>query len=80
MTSTVTTRTKPITLAVRRRSRGWTQEDLAQRAGVARITVARLEAARPPYEAPALATVVGLARALGVGVSTLLDAIRRGRA
>jgi transcriptional regulator with XRE-family HTH domain len=48
-----------------RRRRGWTQQQLAEAAGVAKITVARLEAgaqeARP-------GTMAQIARALGVRI------------
>lgn len=47
-----------------REEKGWTQQQLAERAGVAKATVADLEQER---YAPTWPTVVALADALGVG-------------
>jgi len=55
-----------------RAERGWTQEELAQRAKVARVSIARLETA-PKSRRPALRTIERLARALGVPVGELLE-------
>lgn len=58
-----------------RTAKGWTQEELAKRARVARITIARIEgrARRRRSERPALRTVEKLARALEVAVGELLE-------
>jgi transcriptional regulator with XRE-family HTH domain len=53
-----------------RERRGWTQEQLAEKAGISRGYLARLETAR---QDPKLSTLEKLARALGVRVATLLQ-------
>lgn len=69
----------PTELGVRlkrlREAKGWTQEGLAQRARVARITIARIEgrSRRTKHQRPALRTIERLARALKVEIATLLE-------
>jgi transcriptional regulator with XRE-family HTH domain len=58
-----------------RRERGWTQETLAERSGVARPTIARLEIARGRSRQPSLPTLVRLARAFDI----TLDELVRGK-
>jgi transcriptional regulator with XRE-family HTH domain len=53
-----------------RKRRGWTQAQLADRAGLSRGYLARLETAR---QDPTLTTLEALAKALRVKVSRLLD-------
>ena len=53
-----------------RERRGLTQEQLAEKAGIGRSYLARLETAR---QDPTLSTLEKLAKALGVKVSTLVD-------
>jgi transcriptional regulator with XRE-family HTH domain len=53
-----------------RQRRGWTQAQLAKKAGISRGYLARLETAR---QDPALTTLEALAKALRVKVSRLLD-------
>jgi transcriptional regulator with XRE-family HTH domain len=53
-----------------RRRRGLTQEALAERAGLSRTYLARLETAR---QDPTLSTLVKLAKAFGVPVTALLE-------
>lgn len=53
-----------------RLGRGWSQVELAGKAGVSYSTVQRLEAGRFH---PAMSTVKGLAKALGVKVDELLN-------
>ncbi len=48
---------------------GWTQEELAKRAGMGRVTLSRLESGD---QSPRYRTLVALAKALGVSVSDLL--------
>jgi transcriptional regulator with XRE-family HTH domain len=60
------------TLKAHRKSRGWSQDELARRAGIARITVARLEG-RAAKREPELRTVLALARTLGVPVEALIQ-------
>ena len=52
-----------------RRRAGWTQEELAKRAGMGRVTLSRLESGD---QSPRYRTLVALAKALGVSVSDLL--------
>jgi transcriptional regulator with XRE-family HTH domain len=52
-----------------RRARGWSQEELARRAGVTRPYLARLETGR---QDPRVSTIVKLARALRVPVGRLV--------
>lgn len=52
-----------------RRARGWTQKDLASRAGISKTSVEALEAGR----APALRTLRAIARALGLRVGALFE-------
>lgn len=49
-----------------RRRRGWTQRELAEAAGVAKITVARLETGA---QTPRPGTMAQIARALGVRIT-----------
>jgi transcriptional regulator with XRE-family HTH domain len=53
-----------------RTRRGWTQAELAAKAGISRGYLARLETAR---QDPTLTTLERLARALRVKVTRLLD-------
>jgi transcriptional regulator with XRE-family HTH domain len=53
-----------------RRERGWTQEQLSERAGVHRVYIAKLEAQR---QSPSLEVLEKLARALNVKPAQLLD-------
>jgi DNA-binding XRE family transcriptional regulator len=55
-----------------RAARGWTQAELAKRAKVARVSIARLETS-PKSRRPALRTIERLAKALGVPVAELLE-------
>jgi transcriptional regulator with XRE-family HTH domain len=57
-------------LRVLRRRRGLTQEALAEKAGLSRTYLARLETAR---QEPTLSTLVKLAKALQVKPGRLLD-------
>lgn len=54
-----------------REKRGWTQELLAEKAGLTRVTVARVEAGM--RKNPDLSTRQKLAKALGVSITELLD-------
>lgn len=56
-------------IALRKR-RGLTQEQLAEKAGVGRSHLARLETAR---QDPTLSTLEKIAKALGVKVSKLIE-------
>ncbi len=51
-----------------RRQRGWTQEELAKRVGVAPNTIARIETGN---RRPSLTLLERLARDLGVGIADL---------
>jgi transcriptional regulator with XRE-family HTH domain len=53
-----------------REDRGWTQEELAEKAGVSRAYLARLEIGRHD---PPLSTLEKLAKALKVKVGKLLE-------
>ena len=53
-----------------RQRRGWTQTELAARAGLHRVFIAKLEAGA---QDPSLTTLEKLARALGVKVSRLIE-------
>lgn len=55
-----------------RGARGWTQAELAKRANVARVSIARLETS-PKSRRPELRTIERLAKALGVPVAELLE-------
>jgi transcriptional regulator with XRE-family HTH domain len=59
-----------VKLKALRKERGWTQPDLAKRAGVSAGYIARLETSRHD---PKLSTLVKLARALKVSVAELLE-------
>lgn len=48
---------------------GWTQEELAKRAGMGRVTLSRLESGD---QSPRYSTLVALAKALGVSITDLL--------
>jgi DNA-binding XRE family transcriptional regulator len=52
-----------------RQRAGWTQEELAERAGIGRVTLSRLEGGD---RSPRYRTLVALAKALGVSVTDLL--------
>ena len=62
---TVATRLKEL-----RKRRGWSQEQLADEAGISRTYLARLETAR---QDPTLSTLEKLAKALKVKVAKLLE-------
>jgi transcriptional regulator with XRE-family HTH domain len=53
-----------------RKRKGWTQETLAEKAGLVRSHLARLETAR---QDPTLATLEKIAKAFRVKVSALVD-------
>jgi transcriptional regulator with XRE-family HTH domain len=55
-----------------RAARGWTQDELAKRAKIARVSIARLEKS-PKSRRPGLRTIARLAKALGVPVTELLE-------
>lgn len=56
-----------------REAKGWTQEELAKKARLSRVSIARLEApSTPRSRRPELRTIEKLARALGVPVGELL--------
>jgi transcriptional regulator with XRE-family HTH domain len=55
-----------------RGARGWTQAELAKRANVARVSIARLET-NPKSRRPELRAIERLAKALGVPVAELLE-------
>lgn len=59
-------------LAAARSALGWSQEDLAQSAGVSRATVNQLEGGASGKSDPRLSTVAGLATALGISPMLLL--------
>jgi len=59
-----------VRLKALRERKGWTQELLAQKAGIGRSHLARLETAR---QDPTLSTLEKLAKALGVRVSRLVE-------
>lgn len=56
-------------VAAQRKRKGWTQQRLAERAGVTQVTIARLE--RGDCD-PRLSTVQGIADALGHDTSSFL--------
>lgn len=58
-----------ITLAEVRKAHGLTQQTLAERSGVARVTIARLETGK---SSPMLQTLEKLAKALGVAVADIV--------
>ncbi len=76
MTSTTE---RPTTLAARRRARGLTQEALARRAGISRITIARLERQGGAAWNPTIEVIARIARALGVSVGAVAGALRGAR-
>lgn len=53
-----------------RADRGWSQADLAERAGVSRVHIARIETAKME---PTLGVIVKLAKALRVKPAALLE-------
>jgi transcriptional regulator with XRE-family HTH domain len=53
-----------------RRARGWTQAEVAKRAGISREYLARLEAGR---HLPSLRVLEGLAAALDLTIGALVD-------
>lgn len=57
-------------LRAARVARGWTVEALAEQIGVQAVTITRYEGGQ---RSPELATLVRLARILGVGLSDLVD-------
>jgi transcriptional regulator with XRE-family HTH domain len=61
-----------------RSRRGWTQAQLAQRAGLTQGYIAKLE--NPRYNVgPAIDVVLRLAKAFGVGVAALVTSSKPGR-
>lgn len=58
-------------IAKLRRARGWTQEQLAVYAGLARTTVARLERSEYLFRSAQLSTLERVANALGCALSDL---------
>jgi transcriptional regulator with XRE-family HTH domain len=58
-----------------RRTRGWSQATLAERAGLGRITVTRIELGT---QDASLSTLAALATALGVPLRALLPGRRKG--
>ncbi len=54
-----------------RNKRGWTQEELAKKAGISRVSVARIEAGM--RKNPDLSTRKKLAKAFKVNIMDLLD-------
>mgnify|MGYP003381610528 CR=1 FL=1 len=63
---------KPITIALLRLQKGWSQAELAKRADTSQPHIARLELGRVD---PQLSTVRKIAKALGVTTDTLTQAI-----
>ena len=59
----------PDCLKEERTKRGWSQEELASRAGLDRKTVNRIENAR---FLPSIETLIAISNALGVSVNVLL--------
>ena len=59
-----------INIAEARKSKGFSQDQLAAAAGISRITVARLESGK---YSPTLKTLVRLSDALGVPVNELIE-------
>jgi transcriptional regulator with XRE-family HTH domain len=53
-----------------RKRRGWTQERLAKKVRVSRVTIGRIEIG---HSRPSLALLERLAKVFGVGVAKLLD-------
>ena len=68
----------PIVLRVReaRKAKGWTQDELARRAGVRRATISSLES--PRRQRVNLAVLEKVAKALGVPMLQLLHETRKG--
>jgi transcriptional regulator with XRE-family HTH domain len=62
-------------IRTRRTARGWSQATLAERAGLGRITVTRIEVGT---QDASLTTLAALAKALGVPVRSLLPGRRKG--
>jgi transcriptional regulator with XRE-family HTH domain len=60
----------PVRLKAQREERGWSQAKLAEKVGVSREYIARLEIGRHD---PPLSTIEKLAKALGVKVGRLLE-------
>lgn len=56
-----------------RNKRGLTQQQLADKSGVHRVAIARLEAGTRPITGISLATAISLADALGVTLQDLVD-------
>ena len=53
-------------LKQRKKELGWTHEDLAERSGISRTTIARLFSGNPEYPSPTYNTVQAIERALGL--------------
>lgn len=59
-----------------RKAKGWSQTDLAERSGLARATIARLELARGRERLPSFSTLEGLARAFDITLDELVTGKR----
>src|SRR3954468_16882083 len=70
------TRQLPNRVKARRLDRGWSQTDLAHRAGISRAAVSAIEINRL---VPSVAAALSLARALDCSVEELFDAARAGK-
>lgn len=53
-------------LKQRKKELGWTHDELAERSGVSRTTIARLFSGNPDYPSPTYNTVQAIERALGL--------------
>lgn len=53
-------------LKQRKKELGWTHEELAERSGVSRTTIARLFSGNPEYPSPTYNTVEAIAKAMGL--------------
>ena len=53
-------------LKQRKKELGWTHDELAERSGVSRTTIARLFSGNPDYPSPTYNTVEAVAKALGL--------------
>lgn len=53
-------------LKKRKKELGWTHDELAERSGISRTTIARLFSGNPDYPSPTYNTVQAIERALGL--------------
>lgn len=60
-------------LKQRKKELGWTHEELAERSGVSRTTIARLFSGNPEYPSPTYNTVEAIAKAMGLDHPTWTD-------